>query len=402
MTAACPPFFTCNNIMNIVLINHSFPPRIGGAESNIEAVALALKRRGHRVSVIIGTPPKHYPLHLSKRRDIDILLVPGLVELTSGSLKACDVIPALYKQLRRIDPDIIHVHNFGPAQALAYCATLLRAKIFFTFHSTPIPEEHKIVGLFNDFTLERAYATSIIKALPFRALICPSKYYFSWARQLGVPRSKLRLVYHGVDTSLFTPRRMRPWRRRLGLHDNDFVVCSPTRLIRRKGILDVLDAALLIPDVKVKFVIPGSSWVPDRSFARMVIKRTRSSRFHGRITMLSDTVAYRDMPLLYSSVDAVALASHTEGLGLTALEALACGKPLVATNTTGFSETIVDRINGILVPPKRPDLLAAAITELKEDVMLRDGLVRNGRKTIASHFTIEHQVQELEHVYKTS
>ncbi len=388
--------------MNIVLINHSFPPRIGGAESNLEAVARALTRRGHTVTVIVGEPPAKYPLRRSQRRDLVVRYIPGLVELNDGLLETRKVIPELFSQIHKADPDVIHVHNFGPAQAIAYCASALRARIFFTFHSTPVPEEQKIVGLFNNFTLERAYATSIIKALPFRALICPSKYYFLWARRLSVPRNKLHLVYHGIDTSLFKPRRSHTFRRRLGLNDDDFLVCSPARLIRRKGILDILDAVLLLSDTKIKFVIPGSTWVPDRSFARFVIKRARSATFHGRILMLPDTIAYREMPLLYSSVDAVALASHTEGLGLTALEALACGKPVVATNTTGFSETIIDRTNGLLVPPKRPDKLADAIMELKEDSALRDTLIRGGKKTIESNFTIERQAQELEYVYKTS
>lgn len=388
--------------MNIVLINHSFPPRIGGAESNLEAVTLALKRRGHRVSVIIGTPPKNYPLRMPKQRDISVRYVPGLVELTDGSLEMREVVPELFRQIGMIDPDVIHVHNFGPAQALAYCASSLRAKIFFTFHSTPIPEEQKIVGLFNDIALEKAYANSIIKALPFHALICPSKYYYSWARHLGVSRNKLRLVYHGIDTSLFKPRRPRLYRQQLGFDGDDFLVCSPTRLIRRKGILDILDAALKLSDTKIKFILPCSSWVPDRSFAKTVIARARSAELRSCVRMLSDLIAYRDMPCLYASVDAVALASHTEGLGLTALEALACEKPLIATNTTGFAETIVDRKNGLLVPPKRPDLLAAAILELKENTVLRNNLIQGGTTTIKSHFAIERQVQELEHVYKTS
>ena len=106
-----------------------------------------------------------------------------------------------------------------------------------------------------------------------------------------------------------------------------------------------------------------------------------------------------DIPQFLSSVDIFVLPSVYEGLGIAILEAMAAGKPVVASRTGGIPELLTDQVTGLLVPPKDPPALARAIAQL----LSQNGLLRlmgdKGRAEVLDHFTMEQMAKKNEDHY---
>lgn len=104
-----------------------------------------------------------------------------------------------------------------------------------------------------------------------------------------------------------------------------------------------------------------------------------------------------NIPLVMSCLDVCVCTPTEEAFGLTAAEALAAGVPVVATRVGGLPETVIDQETGLLVPPKEPNALSAAITSLLTDGALRDRLASEGRQRVRRLFnTAEHTAQLLD------
>ena len=89
-----------------------------------------------------------------------------------------------------------------------------------------------------------------------------------------------------------------------------------------------------------------------------------------------------------------------EGLGLALLEALASGKPVVATDVGGVSSIVENNVNGFLVEPSKPALLAEPVLRLLKDKALYARMARSGRKTVVKKFSIDVMADRTEELYK--
>lgn len=391
--------------MKIVLLAHSYPPTIGGGESHVYTIAKIAGSLGNHVAVITS-PILYDSLSKSKGRpklkNVIIYDLPGLREMSLGLIGFREVLPKLFGLLNKIKPDVIHVHNFGPCLFLSYLSKSFSARICFTYHSTPVPREGKIIGYFDDYRMEKAFSNFIFTKTNYDVLICPSKYYLDWAKKLGAPKERIKLVYHGADTDLFFPKinDKDKIRKNYGFSREDYLICSPIRLIRRKGILDLITALGKIKIKQIKLVIPTSLNVVKPDFKNDILKLVVKLQIQDRITFLWDKVEYTTMPKIYNMCNVVVLPSHTEGLGLVLLEAMACGIPVIGTSTSGIKEVIVPSVNGLLVRPNNPNQLAKAIMRIYLDKELSGKLVKNGLEFIKTRFNAKRQIQELLKIYE--
>jgi len=390
--------------MKIALLCHSFPPSIGGGESHIYTIAKITGQLGHNVTLITGQNESNKKR--PKLKNVKIYEVSGIKDASLGLSGFREASSRIFNILDHIKPDVIHVHNFGPFLLLSYLSNALNAKVIFTYHSTPVPKEKKIIGYFDDYKMEKAFARFIFSQSTYDQLVCPSKYYFNWAKKLGAPQEKMKLVYHGVDTEMFHPPSQRLNYEKLkanyGYRESDFIICSPMRLIERKGILDLLNALYKLKNKKFKLLIPTSLKVANPNFKEKVLDLVKKLNLVSQVQFIWDKIEYFDMPAIYSLSDLVILPSHVEGLGLVILEAMACGKPVIGTKTSGIKEVIVNNINGMLVEPRNPDQLAKAILRMHGSIDLRDKIIKNGFKTIHRKFNAERQINELIQIYEDS
>jgi glycosyltransferase involved in cell wall biosynthesis len=151
-------------------------------------------------------------------------------------------------------------------------------------------------------------------------------------------------------------------------NDNNFVILSVSRLVKRKGIEYLIEAVSKIPDPKVQLMIVGGG--PEQENLKKVAERLKVNdrvTFTGRVSSLTP---------YYQKADVVALVSYIveeegdfEGLGLVLLEAQSHGKPVIGTESGGIPETFENERTGILVPERDAEAIRRAIVKLRNHKM---------------------------------
>ena len=162
-----------------------------------------------------------------------------------------------------------------------------------------------------------------------------------------------------------------------------FRVLLPARLLWHKGLADYLEAARILKDQgrEVTFLLAGA---PDDSNPTSVPEVTVKAWGEDG---LIDWLGYvEDMPSLYGTVDAVALPSYREGLPKVLVEGAAAGLPLITTDVPGCRDVVTDGKDGLLVPVRDPQALAAAIVRLQDDPDLRRRLGSAARVKALAQF----------------
>ena len=193
----------------------------------------------------------------------------------------------------------------------------------------------------------------------------------------------------GVDVEFFSPDRVSEARKKmvrvsLGVSPNDIVVTMTGRLIWHKGIYELIEAAQMIHSKyeNVTFLIVGwsDSGNPGSVSHRFIedVGRCGYIKFLGKRENIRDILAITDIYVL---------PSYREGLPKGVLEAMAMGIPVVTTDVPGCRETVIDGVNGYLVPPFDSKKLAQALEKLILDEKLRLRMGNAGRERVLSEFS---------------
>jgi D-inositol-3-phosphate glycosyltransferase len=190
----------------------------------------------------------------------------------------------------------------------------------------------------------------------------------------GAPHDRLKTVYPGVDHRVFSPGDRVAARRALGLRD-EAVMLYAGRVQPLKGLeLAVRAAEQLVPalDRKLVFVVVGGA---SGGRGRDELDRLRVLSHSLGIADAVRFVGARphaELPAFYRAADVVVVCSHNESFGLAALEAHACGTPVVGTAVGGLSHIVRDGESGFLVDSRDPAVFAARLKTVLSDADLRD------------------------------
>lgn len=204
----------------------------------------------------------------------------------------------------------------------------------------------------------------------------------SVARELsdyGLNSGQVTVMANGVDTHSFSPNgSLNPTKQRYCL--------TVGRLAPRKGLEDLIRCAGLLvkqfPDLQ--FLIAGSG-----PFAGQLRATIRKHSLHGRVKLLGHVGHRAELADLYRGATAYIHPAHYEGLPTVLLEAMACGRPVVTTAVGGALDVIEDGHNGLLVPPKAPQAMAAAIARIMRDPDLATRLGSAARRTVEGRYSWE-------------
>jgi glycosyltransferase involved in cell wall biosynthesis len=210
----------------------------------------------------------------------------------------------------------------------------------------------------------------------------------------GLPPSKVRVVYNGLDAGRFDgPSQSHATRAELGLAPGHVVVGLLARLEPAKDPMTFLRAAALLAGrlPAVSFLVVGGG-----SLEAMLRQQAESLGLGGRIVF---TGPRRDVPRLLEACDVSVLCSLKEGMSNTVMESMAAARPMVATSVGGNVELIEDGRTGLLVPRQDATALAAAIGRLVEDRPLAQAMGRAARAWILEHCSVEGMVRATEALY---
>jgi glycosyltransferase involved in cell wall biosynthesis len=206
-------------------------------------------------------------------------------------------------------------------------------------------------------------------------------------------REKMFVIPSGIDTDRFRPLPPVDFKARLGLPPGRLVVGVVTRMRVRKGVEEYLRAIARLrqrhPDVHG--VVAGEVSL-DKSVQALVDELGIADH----LTLLGRR---SDMPEVLSAFDIFVLSSHDEGMSNAILEAMAMEKPVVATDVGGTREVVRHGQTGLLVAPRDPEGLAAAVDELLSQPERALAMGRLGRRVVEEGFSARSMVRQMEQVY---
>ena len=207
---------------------------------------------------------------------------------------------------------------------------------------------------------------------------------------------RIDVVHPGVNHEIFVPGRRAGARQRLGIDPEQRLVLFAGRLQPHKGPSITIEALAELPsDVRLAVVggPSGAGWDHPEALADLAARKGVA----GRVTLLPP-VAQSDLSDWYAAADVVCVPSHSESFGLVALEAQACGTPVVAAAVGGLTTAVVDGVTGLLVNGHVPADYARALRTLLDDAALRDSM---GAKAVvhAAGFSWEATADRLLAVY---
>jgi glycosyltransferase involved in cell wall biosynthesis len=208
----------------------------------------------------------------------------------------------------------------------------------------------------------------------------------------GVQRARIAVVPSGVDVARFAtdPGASVDERHRLGLADDEVVLAIVGALEERKGHDVLLDAVASLGDLRLRVLCAGSG-----SLAPALVARKDALGLGERVRFLGQV---NDVAALLAAVDVVVMPSRHEGLGVAALEAMAAGRPVIASRVGGLPEAVGDA--GVLVPNGDARALAEAIRLLALDPQARRTLGDAGRRRVADRFTLGTMARGTRAVYR--
>jgi len=211
---------------------------------------------------------------------------------------------------------------------------------------------------------------------------------------------RIEVIYHGIDADEIESRANRiAWRREMGLAADDVAVGIVGRLVPWKGQDDFLRAAARVAanDPRVHFFVVGGVLTDPHTRRQIGDYRARLDALASELG-IADRVTFTgqrsDVPSVMAGLDVFVLASHNEPFGNVMLEAMAVGTPIVATAAGGALEIVVEGETGLLVQPRSPDALAAAIARLVPDADLRQRFGRAGYERLRRVYSLPVEAEE--------
>jgi glycosyltransferase involved in cell wall biosynthesis len=214
--------------------------------------------------------------------------------------------------------------------------------------------------------------------------------------EAALPEEKVVRIYYGIDPSPYQPDILPPSRRPEGDPLKRPTIGVVARLAPQKGhrvLFDALPAVrAAVPDVHVRLVGHEELSTTSELMAYALQKG---------IASFVDFEGFRaDIPRVMADLDVFVLPSLWEGFGLVLLEAMAAGRPVVASAVGPIPEIVVDGLTGLLVPPGDPSALAEAITRLLRDPDLAAAYGRAGRARVERELRVDTMVARTEALYE--
>ena len=337
----------------------------GGGEAQVFGLLQYLSQWGHRND--LATPadgelfrqslPSVRKIPLSVRNDLDLRGVPALRRL-----------------IRQERYDIVHLHTKRAHALSLWLPRGERAPKYLVTRRMDYPEP-------------RNCYTRYLYNRRVDGVVAISRSVADRLSEAGVNRRPIRLIYSGIDPGPFKGplKDQRP--------NEPPIVAILAVLEERKGHRFLLDAARVLKERgrRIKYVFAGDG--SQKAQLQRMVQRL------GLREEVSFVGFVKDVPKFLSSIDVLVLPSLYEGLGVAALEAMAAGKPVVATRVGGLAESIIDGETGFLVPSRDATALAEAIQKLVADPFMARAMGQKGTARVLSIFTMERMARQNEAYY---
>jgi glycosyltransferase involved in cell wall biosynthesis len=368
----------------------------GGQNVYVAQLALALAERGHDIDVFTRrdalTLPTVVP-HARRVRVIHVNAGPPAAIRKEDLLRYMPEFADFVTRWAASDEggyDVVHANFFMSGLVADALREALGIPFVITFHALGrVRRLHQ--GDADGFPQEReaieerliANAATVIAECPQDALDLMMHYRAS--------ASRLRMIPCGVDLRRFHQVPRAHARRALGVPEEERLLVQIGRMVPRKGVDDVIRSIERLRRhhaVMARLLVVGGD-DEEHGPSAMEMRRLRRVAVEEGVSESVIFVGRRGGDVLryyYSAADAFVTTPWYEPFGITPLEALACGTPVIGSAVGGIKYTVLDGETGFLVPPRDPDAIAAATAHLLGDEALRTRMGRNGIARVRRHF----------------
>jgi glycosyltransferase involved in cell wall biosynthesis len=364
--------------MHILHIYKDYFPVLGGIENHVKLLAEAQAARGHDVTVLVTSRTRQ--THSEMLNGVRVIFASRLATISSAPISL-----ALLAALWREKPDVTHLHFPYPIGDVAnlFCGKARRTVI--TYHSD-IVRQKNMLRLYHPFLLH-----SLARA---HRILATSPRYIETSPYLAPVAGKCTVVPYGIPIAQFEKAdaaRVHEIRAQYG----ERLILFVGQLRYYKGV-EILIRAMA--QVNGKALLIGGETTTRRAELETL---AREMGVTDRVFLLGE--AFEELPAFYHASDLFVLPSveRSEAFGIVQLEAMAAGRPVVCTELgTGTSFVNVNEETGLVIRPRDPDALAAAITRLLDDPNLRARMGAAGHTRVCREFTLEKMVERVMGVYE--
>lgn len=383
----------------------------GGMNVYVRRLSEELGRLGLEVDVFTRRSDSHMPAvvefgpgvrllnvkagptrYISKRN-----LVDYLPEFVAGVKRVSDGLPGGYA--------LVHGHYYlsgWVGAVLAHCWQVPHVQSFHTLarvKNSALPETATLESV------RRIDMEAKVMASTDRIVATSPTDKQDIVRHYGIAPHKISVVPPGLDLSLFHPLDRQLARRQVGLNGRRMLLFVG-RMDRIKGVETLLRMAgemiAADPQLRLSVLIVGGDRqvrvVDDASRELVRLRALVSELGLRRVVKFVGPKEQVELPAYYAAADVCVVPSYAESFGMVAVEAMACGTPVVASRVGGLQSTVVDGVTGFLVPSGRPDEFARRVRQLLDSDELRDRLGRAAVQA-ASRYRWPSVARQLEGLY---
>ncbi|MEV6927713.1 glycosyltransferase [Dactylosporangium sp. NPDC051485] len=382
-------------------------PGTGGKHTHVAALSDALARLGHDVVVYTRRDDPALPDCVNLESGVTIEHMPAG---PAAPVPADEQLPLMGDFGRALaarwsrpgaGPDVVHAHYWLSGLAALTATNDDRRPVVVTYHGLASAERRQLPRdhMPRDHSRGPGPRAGLERTLGSIAdrVVAQSEDEVAELGRMGVRRSGTVIVPSGVDTDRFTPGGPAADHRRPGLRR----ILSVGPLVARKGFADLVAALRRVPGAELVVVGgPDPSGVDRDPEARRLLQLADRHGVADRLRIVG-AVGQEELAGWYRSADVLACTPWYEPFGLTPLEAMACGVPVVAYASGGIAESVIDNVTGVLVPPRDTVAMATALRGLLGDEVRRMSFASAAIDRVRSRYTWDRAATEMERVYRS-
>lgn len=368
------------------MFSWEFPPRIiGGIAAHVHDLAQALGHLNIDIHVITCDFPEakaYEELDGIRVHRIDSYKYPtsnfaSWVYMMNLNMQQ-DAIHLIRKAVEQDTICILHCHDWLVAKVAIGLKHLFRIPLLATIHST---EYGRRKGIHSEYQ-RMIHQTEFWLVNEAWRVICCSKYMAEQINQLFyIPFTRINIIPNGVNSENYSMATPSPTFKQQYAHPQEKLVLYVGRLVYEKGVSVLIEAVNRVQQrVNAKFVIVGDGYMRDR-----LVDQARRLKVIDKI-YFTGFLDEDSVKKLYQVADVFVIPSLYEPFGIVALEGMASGVPVVASDVGGLAEIITHDQTGVLVYPDNPESLAWGITRVLTDPGYAQWLVMNASEHVKTHY----------------
>lgn len=354
-----------NNLSSKIHVVHIIPTLgIGGAERFVIDLIKHSDPNKFKFSVIILKPI--FDLQSELPNDCQVILVEKKGKI---SLR---LVNKIKKQLEILQPDIVHTHLFGGDVWGRIAAKKLSLPVVTTEHNLNLQEsliKHQIKECLRNYS---------------DVYTVPSEAVADYLKRIYRVEKEIKVIRHGIELTKFVNNK------KINIQKT-FKLLLLGRLIKQKGQSIVIQALANLKEYDWKLEIVGSG--PDENKLKNLVNKNNLS---DKITFYPAT---KNVSEFFQKNDIFLMPSLWEGLGIAAMEAMASGLLVVASNVDGLKELIVDTKTGYLISSEKSEAWKEKLQNILTGSLPIDGVTKAGAEFAKDNFGIEKMVSEYEKIY---